>query len=430
MNLFGGAAKFVDFTNSKGEPFVANDLGTQFGTLDDNNHFIPHDKFTYNITVINGKAKDASGTIIDKAKTGTVVTIEPDIPTGKDFLNWSSSSRGVVITNTTFIMPENDVSITANLYDVAYDININMDMGGIQDGGIVIAKDASGNTITSATYGQIVTLSLDPDPNYEVDSCIVTTTNGTLVTVTNGTFIMPASNVNISATFRQIPLTLEAMVAGAVVTFTNKASGPVTYRVNNGAEQTIASKTTGNITLANIGDKVQFYGDNAAYATDTSNYSNIACNNNCYVYGNIMSLVKSEGFESQKTLTGEYAFCKLFTRNAHIKNKTGADLLLPATTLVNSCYCCMFLGCTNLTVPPELPATNLAPLCYYEMFEECSNLNSVTCLATDISAYLCTDFWLYRVAPNGTFTKANNMTGWTTGNAGIPEGWTVQNYVA
>ncbi|MEE3434692.1 MAG: leucine-rich repeat protein [Treponema sp.] len=302
------------------------------------------------------------------------------------------------------------------------------------------------------------------------------------------------------------PLTLEACDAGAVVTFVNKAAGPVTYKVNGGEAQTIASGATGKITLESIKDKVEFFGANKAYATNTSNCSNISCDKDCYVYGNIMSLVKSEGFENATTLENAYTFARLFADNAHIKNKSGADLLLPATTLASNCYQEMFSGCTSLTAAPDLPATTLAEICYHgmfygctsltaapelkattlarvcyggmfsgcaslatapslpatklaencysDMFSDCANLTaapelkattlanycyqymfsgctslaSVTCLATNISASSCTTNWLKDVAASGTFTKADGMTGWTTGASGIPNGWTVRDF--
>ena len=98
---------------------------------------------------------------------------------------------------------------------------------------------------------------------------------------------------------------------------------------------------------------------------------------------------------------------------------------LPATTLANNCYSYMFQACRNLTTAPELPATTLEQSCYYGMFESCTSLNSVTCLATDISASNCTTYWLRGVPSNGTFTKAASMTSWTAGNDGIPTNWTV-----
>ena len=109
--------------------------------------------------------------------------------------------------------------------------------------------------------------------------------------------------------------------------------------------------------------------------------------------------------------------------------------VLPATTLRDYCYAAMFSGCTGLTAAPELPATKLKGYCYYEMFKGCTNLSSVTCLATDISATICTKDWLNGVAATGTFTGANNTVAWVKDSeSGVPTGWTynimVCNHVA
>ena len=197
------------------------------------------------------------------------------------------------------------------------------------------------------------------------------------------------TTVPFAAGGKYTPLTLEAAAAGAVVTFDNKASGPVTYRVNGGTEQTIASGATGTITLAAVGDKVQFYGDNESYATSTSDYSNIACSADCYVYGNIMSLVDSDDFASADTLSGNYSFACLFCNNAKIKNKIGYDLLLPATTLADACYWSMFSGCTNLATAPALPATTLASSCYRAMFYSCTSLVTAPALPATTLANQC-----------------------------------------
>ena len=99
---------------------------------------------------------------------------------------------------------------------------------------------------------------------------------------------------------------------------------------------------------------------------------------------------------------------------------------LPATTLVGYCYNSMFHGCTSLTTAPVLKADTLANECYNSMFSGCTSLNSITCLATDISASYCTYNWVKDVASTGTFYKHPSMTGWTTGDSGIPTNWTVQ----
>lgn len=191
----------------------------------------------------------------------------------------------------------------------------------------------------------------------------------------------------------ETPLTLEAAEAGAVVTFVNKASNSVTYKVNGGTAQTIASGESKAITLTSVGDKVEFFGDNKSYGN--GNDSNIACNKDCYVYGNIMSLIKSEGFESVTVLEEKRTFQGLFYNNAHIENKDGADLILPATTLTESCYYSMFEGCANLAVAPALPATTLAESCYCGMFDHCTNLTKAPELPATEIFYNCYAYMFY-----------------------------------
>lgn len=103
---------------------------------------------------------------------------------------------------------------------------------------------------------------------------------------------------------------------------------------------------------------------------------------------------------------------------------TAPNLL--ATTLADRCYEMMFMHCSSLTTAPTLPATTLTSECYLQMFFECTNLNYIKCLATDISASYCTTNWVGGVAANGTFVKASSMSGWSTNDNGIPNGWSVQ----
>ena len=100
---------------------------------------------------------------------------------------------------------------------------------------------------------------------------------------------------------------------------------------------------------------------------------------------------------------------------------------LPANTLMQECYRSMFENCTSLTTAPVLPARNLITYCYYSMFYGCKSLNYIKCLATSIPTSYCTSAWVRGVASTGTFVKAASMSKWTTGEKGIPKGWTVQN---
>lgn len=194
------------------------------------------------------------------------------------------------------------------------------------------------------------------------------------------------------------PLTVEAIEAGTVH-FNNKAEGPVSYTVNGGARQTIAAETLAKISVK-AGDKLAFYGDNAAYykydeyaapllkhnvkrreAEDDEVYDDvIGSTSPFYVYGNIMSLVSSKNFASAKTLTGEYNFCEMFYGQENLRSHPSKAFVLPATTLTEGCYDNMFCGCTGLTTAPELPATTLAEECYYAMFMSCVGLTSAPTL--------------------------------------------------
>ncbi len=181
------------------------------------------------------------------------------------------------------------------------------------------------------------------------------------------------------------PLTLEAIEAGRV-SFKNQAEGPVAYRVNGGEAQTIMSKEWGEITVA-AGDKVAFFGDNASYGNNGT--SILACNTDCYIYGNIMSLVSSSNFATSYKLEGNDAFYALFSGNTYLKNHPSHQLMLPATTLTEKCYNYMFDGCTGLTKAPALPATTLAEGCYNGMFRGCTGLTKVSELPATTLAKGC-----------------------------------------
>ena len=64
---------------------------------------------------------------------------------------------------------------------------------------------------------------------------------------------------------------------------------------------------------------------------------------------------------------------------------------LPATSLADNCYYCVFLGCTNLKSAPKLPAKALANQCYAYMFADCKNLKTAPELPAEVLANQCYD---------------------------------------
>lgn len=144
----------------------------------------------------------------------------------------------------------------------------------------------------------------------------------------------------------------------------------------------------------------------------------------CYdgMFQNCKSLVKAPKILPAMTLANS---CYAGMFNGCTSLVTAPEL--PATTLAEYCYNSMFRGCTSLITAPALPATTLVDSCYIAMFDGCTSLDNIKCLATDISANNCTGNWVDGVASSGTFVKNASMNEWTTGTSGIPEGWTVIN---
>ena len=187
------------------------------------------------------------------------------------------------------------------------------------------------------------------------------------------------------------PLTIEALTAGTIVVQSPKNG--MKYSLNGGTK-TAVSGNPATITVA-VGDKVAFYGDGTNIITyDGTKIGGSGDGFTCKVYGNIMSLVDEDGYETATTLPNvDYVFYALFRSNTALTD--ASQLLLPATTLVRCCYNSMFYGCVNLTAAPALPATTLADLCYCYMFQNCISLTAAPALPATALADYCYCYMFY-----------------------------------
>ena len=244
--------------------------------------------------------------------------------------------------------------------------------------------------------------------------------------------------------------TIEPLENGTTVKFTESG---LSYSLDDGSTWTSLAANEYTPSL-NSGQKILFKGQLTPHPQRNYGIGNFISNDKTYnVEGNPMSLLFGDNFIGEYDLTGfDYAFYALFTAQKIVNAQNLAlvaitlttacysDMFnfcanlvttptLPATTLADYCYAAMFYHCTSLTTAPALPATTLAEQCYRDMFNGCTSLNSMTCLATNISATDCTYKWVENVAASGTFTKNITMSSWTTGNDGIPNGWTVEDWV-
>lgn len=211
------------------------------------------------------------------------------------------------------------------------------------------------------------------------------------------------------------PLTFEALVGNTTVTFklTDDIDyTKVEYSLDKGTTWNQLASANQAITLLNAGDQVMFRGANASYngngqfiitkAASTRGMSGEAAakgmtraNNSellCHVFGNILSLIKSDGFAEMTELAAENegAFKNLFADcPIDLSSDEAKALVLPATTLVKDCYDNMFSGCTTLTKAPELPAQSLAENCYNSMFSNCASLEKTPELPAQTLAENC-----------------------------------------
>ena len=176
-------------------------------------------------------------------------------------------------------------------------------------------------------------------------------------------------------------MTFEAVKDGAYLGFGhNHNSGAHGYfKINDGEWN---YKSSGVIaTNLKSGDKI-FVKSDITYLKDTGKviFNTIGL----VVYGNIMSLVYGDDFIGKTTIY-DSNFKKLF---GYSGLRSAENLILPATTLANSCYEYMFYNCDSLTQAPELPATTLAEHCYQSMFYNCTSLTQAPELpATTLAEY-------------------------------------------
>ncbi len=170
------------------------------------------------------------------------------------------------------------------------------------------------------------------------------------------------------------PLTFEAVNDGSIV-ITNPLELTIEYLKDGEWRPTNEQ----NISISiSEGEAISFRGNNNVYSSLTVE-TNIQAND-CYIYGNIMSLIDSRAF-TELTKVSARAFKGLF-RYSGILSHPRKKLHLPASELAESCYHEMFYSCSKLTSAPDLPATTLAKKCYYHMFSNCTAL---TC-APDLPA--------------------------------------------
>ena len=206
-------------------------------------------------------------------------------------------------------------------------------------------------------------------------------------------------------------LTFEAIEDNIDIIFGYPTQGgsPLTIEVSTDGETWIEKQSVeggGIISTISAGEKLYVRGNNPAYGYYDDDEDSVvghyfAAAGDCYVYGNVMSLV------GWGTTVNDYAFSYLFSDymqnydGSWLYTKDDSPIILPATTLADYCYNNMFSSCKSLTTVPSLPATTLADFCYNGMFFNCTSLTIAPSLPATTLADSCY---------NGMFFNCTSLT--------------------
>lgn len=257
-------------------------------------------------------------------------------------------------------------------------------------------------TVTTPSPQSAVYVAMNPTNNsvkFKVDGYDGKTYTKTATSnLQAGLFYHPTLTTSCIFNAESTLLTFEA-IQDCTIKFSNEAQGSLYYTIEGVGSGEFHSWYDENwtenesITLT-AGQKVSFYGDNETYGywEETPQGSTFTISGDCYVYGNIMSLISSTNYTDLKVLSRDGNFTYLFNGCSHLKSHPDKQLLLPATTLTDCCYYGMFLECSGLTKAPALPATSLSWGCYDSMFCGCTGLTKAPDLPTTTLAGNCYEY--------------------------------------
>ena len=320
-----------------------------------------------------------------------------------------------------------------------------------------------------------------------------------IVTTVDGGFTAQCSvSVSEEHDYSKDYFTIESLEDKNAITFviTSTTTGNLGYySTDNGTTWTQIESGSGAKTIAtlNSGDTVlikatsQTSGQQAKWATDYNKNSYFNATKTYKIYGNAMSLLTGDDFETATTITQECALCGLFFGgNNSTKLLDASNLVLPATSLTKSSYNGMFRGCkalqhgpkllpalvvpqdgyssmfesgTSLVEAPEIMATTVSgntalnrmfcmarsgvvtaamtkgpvlrvtnpsayPNTYQQLFAGNGNITEVTMLAEGTNLSFAN--WLANVPAVGVIKKLSTTT-LTSGASGVPSGWTTEN---
>lgn len=165
----------------------------------------------YDITT----ATTTNGTLAlsaEKATIGTVVSVIASPAVGYEVESITTNIEGLEVVDGKFIMPASDVVVNATFKAIVYKVNV--------------AESENGSVTTSvqtATIGNEVVVAIDAAEGYELDK-LMTNVDG--LAIADNKFVMPASDVTVTATFKAVVYTVATVEVsnGSVALSAEKAT--------------------------------------------------------------------------------------------------------------------------------------------------------------------------------------------------------------
>ena len=356
-----------------------------------------------------------------------ITIIAPNVY-GYNFIGWYDSSNNLVslgnaymttvLQDFTYVAKYEAKPEEIEYFDITLQ-NLNPECGTVTGSGRYAKNsEVTINAIANDHYGFVCWL-LDGSSVYSTDEQLT-------ITVTEDLYLVPQWEVRDD--YSHMYLTIESLFASNYVCVYCSYEGSVVptiqYSLNNNPWYTVnLYKGENTIAICNTNDVVRFRNFTAPsdYYTGTlsgqyidKHYISIYASKNYNIMGNVMSIYQdhldidentpSKYYKGKNlTVLGTnerfYKLCKHGDWNDYLISAD--NLVLPATTLSDGCYCQMFSGCINMTSSPELPATTLAESCYAGMFSFCLDLAEPPALPALTLLTRCY---------NGMFTRCESLT--------------------
>lgn len=206
------------------------------------------------------------------------------------------------------------------------------------------------------------------------------------------------------------PLTLTAQEAGSTVTLNATGSPTVSelmYRLGSAPWAPYVPGTV--LTLANVGDYVQFLNAETTLTKSSSSYVRFVMTGSITASGNVQSMVNYADCSA-------YCFWGLFRDCKALKTPP----LMPSMKLANYCYNTMYSG-AGLTSVPRLPAVEMFNTCYGSMLYGCNQMVGDLVLPATVLVTNCCTYMLYNCIRLRTITVS--FTEWTSATTGWMSGF-------